>query len=145
MSKDLKFVPSQTKDEIKDVYNFNTEAFTELKEWSQQSIEGQIKAGWQLVSVKSGEEIICALFIKKNGPSLLTKNTPIKINHQGNGYSHAIKDFYETYAKENGLSEVYNYTPRDNFRMISLNEGHDYSKTGKSLDDGALIEWIKKI
>ena len=131
MSKDLKFVPSQTKEEIKAVYNFNTEAFTELKEWSQQSIEGQIKAGWQLVSVKSGEEI--------------TKNTPIKINHQGNGYSHAIKDFYETYAKENGLSEVYNYTPRDNFRMISLNEGHDYSKTGNSLDDGALIEWIKKI
>lgn len=145
MTSSLKFETRHTKEEIKEVYNFNTEAFTDLNEWTQTSIEKQLKEGWELVSVKSGKEIICALFIKKNGPSLLTKNTPIKINHQGNGYSHEIKEFYEKYAKENGIKEVYNYTPRDNFRMISLNEGHDYAKTGESIEDGALIEWVKKI
>ncbi len=145
MTSSLKFETRHTKDEIKEVYNFNTEAFTDLNEWTQTSIEKQLKEGWELVSVKSGKEIICALFLKKNGPVLLTKNTPIKINHQGNGYSHEIKEFYEKYAKENGINEVYNYTPRDNFRMISLNEGHDYAKTGKSIEDGALIEWVKKI
>lgn len=148
MSQNLKFESSKSKEHIAAVFNFNTEAFTGSQdfEWTKENIEKEIKAGWQLVSVKSGKEIICALFIKQESKALLTKNTPLKINHQGNGYSHLIKEFYETYAKDNGLAEVYNYCPADNFRMISLNEGHNYAKTGKSLgENNKMVEWVKKI
>lgn len=148
MSSKLNFIPTKTKEQINEVFNFNTQAFTDTQDfdWTKENIEQQLKSGWELVSVKSGKEIICALFIKKKDSALLTKNTPIKINHQGNGYSHLIKEYYESYAKDNGLIEVYNYCPGDNFRMISLNEGHDYAKTGKVLDSNKnMIEWVKKI
>jgi hypothetical protein len=148
MASNLKFEASNTQEQIKAVFNFNTEAFTDTQDftWTKENIEEQINSGWDLVSVKSGKEIVCALFIKKDKKALLTKNTPIKINHQGNGYSHLIKEYYENYAKDNGLGEVYNYCPADNFRMISLNEGHDYAKTGKSLENNSnMIEWVKKI
>ena len=57
-----------------------------------------------------------------------------------------FKDFYEEFAKDKGIKTVINYCPDDNFRMISLNEGHDYEKTGNTLKNTTnMIEWVKKL
>ena len=65
------------------------------------------------------------------------------------------KKYYD-FLKENLDSRFYhygfhfkkfvNYCPMDNFRMISLNEGHDYKKTGNTLGNNKdIIEWEKVI
>ena len=149
MSKiNISLVKPQSDAEVGEIYNFNVIAFADSQDfaWTEENIKNEIKAGWSLYSVLVEKEIICALFLKKDVKTLLTKNTPIKINHQGKGFSHNIKEFYEKYAKDNGLTIVRNYCPEDNFRMISLNEGHDYEKTGSCLKGNAnLIEWEKKL
>lgn len=147
-AKKLKFETNTTQDELKEIYNFNVEAFADSQDfaWTEENLANEVKNGWKIISAKIDEDIVCALFMKKEEANLLTKNTPIKINHQGNGHSHTIKEFYEEYAKDNQLKSVYNYCPDDNFRMISLNEGHEYIRTGKTLDGNKkMIEWVKKL
>lgn len=148
MSKQLVFKESTTEKDIQDVYNFNVQAFTGTHDfdWSVDNIKSEIKDGWKLFSVNCDGDIVAALFMKKKGDALFTKNTGIKLTHQGNGFSHQIKDFYETQARSASLTKVYNYCPFDNFRMIALNEGHHYERTGKSLgQDERIIEWEKKL
>jgi len=148
LTSELKLEKAQKQEDIKEIYNFNVKAFADSQDfaWTQDNISKEIKAGWELYSAKVGEEIVCAIFLKKENDVLMTKNTPIKINHQGNGFSHLIKDFYEDLAKKEGIFVVKNYCPEDNFRMVALNERHDYTKTGKILaDKNTLIEWEKKL
>ncbi len=148
MTQSLSIKQSKSPNELKDIYNFNVQVFADSHDfaWTEENITSEIKKGWSLYSANVGEEVICAIFIKIENDQLLTKNTPIKLNYQGNGYSHEIKEFYEKYAKENNLSFVLNYCPVDNFRMISLNEGHDYHKTGNTLGDNKnMVEWSKKL
>jgi predicted GNAT family acetyltransferase len=150
MTEDKKLIFEKTKnnDEIKEVYNFNTEAFADASDfrWSVDSLKKELKEGWNLYSVRFDDEIVAAALTKKDADSLLTKNTAIKINFQGNGFSHMIKDWYEELAKEEGVHKIINYCPFDNFRMISLNERHNYKKTGKMLGDSkTIIEWEKSI
>jgi len=147
-SKKISFIPSKSKDELKEIVNFNVQAFADSHDfaWTENNVKNELASGWEVFSVKIDKDIICALFVKKDGENLLTKNTPLKMNYQGQGYSHIIKEFYEEYAKENKLGSVYNYCPVDNFRMISLNEGHDYHKTGETLGSNTnMIEWNKKL
>ena len=148
IEKKIAFTPSQSEKDLGDIYNFNVTAFADIQDfsWTKENIKKEIKNGWLLYSVKIDNDVVCALFIKTDGKKLLTKNTPLKMNYQGRGFSHMIKEFYEQYAREHKISQVYNYCPADNFRMISLNEGHDYEKTGiVSGDNDNIIEWIKKI
>ena len=91
------------------------------------------------------QEIVAACFYKKEDDSLLTKNTGLKINHQGSGYSHAIKEFFEREAKKLGCSRLIHYCRIDNFRTYSLNESHGYKKTGNSFQNGQVVEWAKSI
>jgi hypothetical protein len=59
-------------------------------------------------------------------------------------FSHMIKDWYEDIAKDKGIKKILNYCPFDNFRMISLNERHNYKKTGNMLGKAnTIIEWEK--
>ena len=144
----LEFRKSESNQEIKDIFNFNAKAFADSPDlnWSEENIKKEIKEGWKLYSVNYDEDIVAALFLKMDEGTLLTKNTPIKLIYQGNGFSHKIKDFYEQVAKENNLKKIINYCPSDNFRMISLNEGHDYKKTGKTHGpDNDILEWEKKL
>lgn len=139
--------PSST-DEIKDIYNFNVAAFADSQDfsWTEENIKKELQSGWSLHSVLVDKEIICALFMKREENALLTKNTPIKITHQGNGYSHKIKDFYEEYAQEQGLNKVINYCPEDNFRMVALNESHGYDRVGsKKVGSVNMLEWKKNL
>jgi predicted GNAT family acetyltransferase len=144
----LVFKPSKTKQEIASIYNFNVNAFADMKDfdWSEQNIKKEIADGWQLFSVEFDGDIVAAAFIKESDQALLTKNTPIKMDYQGNGFSHRIKDFYEQYAREHGIKTIVNYCPNDNFRMISLNEGHHYEKTGNFLGKNKeILEWRKTL
>ena len=146
--KNLNIHQVTSKSEIKDIYNFNVQAFADSHDfaWTEENINAEIQSGWALYSAQVSDEIICAIFVKEDGDSLLTKNTPIKLSYQGNGYSHMIKDFYEDFAKDKNLKFVYNYCPVDNFRMIGLNERHDYQKTGATLGGNMnMIEWKKAI
>lgn len=144
-SNKLKLEKVEKKD-IPEIYNFNVKAFADSQDfaWTKDNIAKEMKAGWELYSATVDDEIVCAIFLKKDANILMTKNTPIKINHQGNGFSHMIKDFYEDFAKTEGLHVVRNYCPEDNFRMVALNERHDYTKTGNKItDNNTLIEWEK--
>jgi len=73
----------------------------------------------------------------------LTKNTAVKANYQGSGFSHEIKNFFDKKAKELKAKKILHYCSIDNFRMYSLNESHGYKKTKKS--EGQLVEWVKDI
>ncbi len=109
-----------------------------------ENIKKERKNGWKLYSVSTGNEIVAALFLKHDDETLFTKNTPIKIAFQGNGFSHRIKDFYEREANRLQLQRVVNYCPVDNFRMIALNESHGYRKTGNMIGTNKGIdEWEK--
>ena len=131
--------------DIKAFYNHNIDVFTDSPDfsWKLQDIKKEVKEGWELYSVKSGEEIIAAIFFKFSDGNLLTKNTAIKANYQGSGHSHEIKDFFDEKAKELNAKKILHYCSIDNFRMYSLNESHGYKKT-KNLE-GNLVEWVKDV
>lgn len=147
-NKKLKFILGKTEDQLNEIYNFNVQAFADSQDfaWTKDNIKNEIDSGWDPYSVRLGEDIVCVLFTKKDGKKLLTKNTPIKIDFQGQGFSHMIKDFYEELASDYRVEEIFNYCPSDNFRMISLNEGHDYTKTGVIIGPSQnIVEWVKPI
>lgn len=148
MSSELTFKLSQSKSDFENLFNYNVDVFTETPDlqWSVDSLEKESKNGWMVYSVQVGDEIIAAAFLKAEDDSLLTKNTPIKLLYQGNGYSHAIKEFFEKEALKLSLKNVINICPSDNFRMISLNETHGYIKTGNVLgQEKTLVEWKKTL
>lgn len=142
----LSFIPSKSSIDIKEIYNFNVEAFADAQDfdWTEESIHNEINDGWSLYSAKFNKDIVAAIFVKVDNDTLYTKNTPIKLSHQGNGFSHIIKEFYEQFAKDNEVEKIVNYCASDNFRMISLNEGHNYKKTGNMIGpNNNIIEWEK--
>lgn len=146
--KSLIFKLTESEDEVKNIYNHNVQVFTDTQDfgWTFENIKSEIKDGWKLYSVFVDDIIIAALFIKADNGTLFTKNTPIKMQYQGNGFSHFIKEFYEEEAVKLGMGKVINYCPVDNFRMISLNEGHKYKKTGNTLGNNEdIIEWEKTV
>jgi len=97
-------------------------------------------------SLNLDAEVLAAVFYKVEEDSLLTKNTAIKITHQGSGFSHAIKEFFEKVAREKGLKKIIHYCRIDNFRMYSLNESHGYKKTPRKLGpEGQVVEWMKTL
>lgn len=148
MADKLVFQETKTKKDILDTYNYNVEVFAESPDfgWSLDKIKSEIKDGWKLLSVKRGDEIVAAAFVRVDRGVLFTKNTPIKIDYQGNGFSHQIKEYFDELAKEKKVNKIVNFCPADSFRMISLNERHGYKKTGKTHgDNNFLVEWEKKV
>lgn len=145
--KKLIFRKASKDKDVKDICGYTLDAFSESPDfdWSLSGIKQEIKNGWELYGVYSEDEIIAAAFIKSKASDLLTKNTAIKVTSQGSGYSHKIKDFFEKMAKQKGSKQIYHYCSIDNFRMYSLNERHNYKKTDSNLNEGKLIEWVKKV
>lgn len=140
------FKEVKKEEEITAISNFDIQVFTDSRDlqWNIDNIRREMKNGWKLYSVTYGPDTVAALFMKNDKESLFTKNTPIKLAFQGNGFSHRIKDFYEHEADRLQLKRVVNYCPVDNFRMIALNESHGYRKTGNSLGDSrSIVEWEK--
>lgn len=144
--KKLNFISGKSEKYLNEIFNFNVQAFADAQDfdWSQEGLKREISNGWTLYSAKVAEEVVCVLFVKVQDDKLFTKNTPVKIDFQGQGFSHEIKDFYEGIAEENSVREIFNYCPQDNFRMISLNEGHEYKRTGHLIGPHQnIIEWVK--
>lgn len=144
--KELTFREAKKEEEVVNLSKFDMQAFTDTQDfsWNLDNIKKEVKTGWKLYSVMSDEEIVAAVLLRKEGDTLFTKNTPIKMAFQGNGFSHKIKNFYEEEAKRSQIARVVNYCPMDNFRMIALNESHGYKRTGKALGIASnIIEWVK--
>ena len=144
----LKFHLAQTDADVKSVYEYNIDAFSESPDfnWNLDEIKKEIADGWDLYSANINNEVIAAVFLKKDHATLYSKTTSIKINFQGSGYSHLIKQFIEDSAKQMKAKEIINFCGIDNFRMYSLNESHGYTKTGRKLgNNGQVVEWIKQV
>jgi predicted GNAT family acetyltransferase len=143
---ELIFKEAKKEEEVVNLSKFDIQAFTDTQDfsWSLDNIKKEVKTGWKLYSVTTDDEIVAAVLMRKDGDTLFTKNTPIKMAFQGNGFSHRIKNFYEEEAKKQQIRKVVNYCPVDNFRMIALNESHGYERTGKALGlSNNIIEWVK--
>ncbi len=144
----LTFKKAKTEKDIKSIHDYNIDAFSDSPDfkWTFEEIKGEVADGWELYSLISDAEVVAAVFYKVEGDSLLTKNTAIKIDHQGAGLSHSIKEFFEKVAREQKLKKIYHYCRIDNFRMYSLNESHQYKKTPKKLGpEGLVVEWVKTL
>jgi len=145
----LKFFSADKPKEMKKIYEYTIDAFSDSPDfnWNLDEIKREVKDGWSLFGVTNEEEeIVAALFFRLKNNSLLTKNTGLKINHQGAGYSHEIKNFFETKAKELKANSIKHYCRIDNFRMYSLNESHGYKKTPSPVDEeGQIVEWVKPL
>jgi hypothetical protein len=145
-NKELVFKEAKKEEEVVNLSKFDIQAFTDTQDfsWNLDNIKKEVKTGWKLYSVMSDEEIVAAVLMKKDADTLFTKNTPIKMAFQGNGFSHKIKNFYEDEAKRLNIHRVINYCPMDNFRMIALNESHGYKRTGNAFGIASnIIEWVK--
>jgi RimJ/RimL family protein N-acetyltransferase len=142
----LTFKEAKTEEEVVNLSKFDIQAFTDTQDfsWSLDDIKKELKTGWKLFSVMADEEIVAAVLTKQDGETLFTKNTPIKMAFQGNGFSHQIKNFYEEEASRLNIKKVINYCPIDNFRMIALNESHGYKRTGNAFGiSNNVMEWVK--
>lgn len=143
---ELVFKEAKKEEEVVNLSKFDIQAFTDTQDfsWTLDNIKKEVKTGWKLYSVTTEDEIVAAVLMKKDGDTLFTKNTPIKMAFQGNGFSHQIKNFYEDEAKKFQIHKVINYCPVDNFRMIALNESHGYKRTGNTYGmNKNIIEWVK--
>jgi predicted GNAT family acetyltransferase len=144
----LKFQRAKSENEIRSVVDYNIDAFSDSPDfkWTFDEVTNEVAEGWELYSVALNNEIIAAVFYKIDGTKLLTKNTAIKVDHQGSGHSHKIKEFFEKVAREKHLKEIVHYCRIDNFRMYSLNESHSYKKTPNKIGpDKLVVEWIKEV
>ncbi len=144
----LTFKKAKTEKDIKVIYDYNIDAFSDSPDfkWSFDEIKKEVADGWELYSLSCEAEVVAAVFYKIEGDALQTKNTAIKIEHQGAGLSHSIKEFFEKVARENKLKRIFHYCRIDNFRMYSLNESHQYKKTPRKLGpEGLVVEWVKTI
>jgi len=144
----VNFKRAKSEKDIKSILDYNIDAFSDSPDfkWTFDEIKKEVADGWELYSLMLDGEVMAALFYKIEGDSLLTKNTAIKITHQGSGFSHTIKEFFEKVAREHHLKKIYHYCRIDNFRMYSLNESHHYKKTPRKLGpEGLVVEWVKTI
>lgn len=144
----LEFKEAKKEEDVINLSKFDIQAFTDTQDfsWNLENIKKEVQTGWRLFSVMAEGEIVAAVLMKQDSSALLTKNTPIKLAFQGNGFSHQIKYFYEEEAKRLNINKVFNYCPVDNFRMIALNESHGYKRTGKSFGvSNNIIEWEKTL
>ena len=144
----LTFKKAKSEKDIKSIHDYNIDAFSDSPDfkWTFEEIKKEVADGWELNSLMDEGEVVAAVFYKVEIDSLLTKNTAIKIDHQGAGLSHAIKEFFEKVAREKKLKRIFHYCRIDNFRMYSLNESHQYKKTPRKLGpDGLVVEWMKSL
>ena len=145
---ELTFERAGTDKEIREIFDYNIDAFTDSPDfkWTLEELKKEVKDRWEVFSVKHENEVIAAVFIKKDGRKLLTKNTAVAAHHQGSGYNHQIKDFFELRARELKCNEIHHFCRIDNFRMYSLNESHGYKKLEKKPGrDGLVVEWVKTL
>ena len=81
----LTFKKAKTENDIKAIFDYNIDAFSDSPDfkWTFDEIKKEVSEGWELYSLMLEGEIMAAVFYKIEEDSLLTKNTAIKITHQG--------------------------------------------------------------
>ena len=145
----LVFERADKSKDFKDIYGHNLDIFSESPDfkWTYDDIKREVEEeGWELYSVKIEQDIIAALFFKVDESRLLTKNTALKMNFQGSGYSHRIKEFFESVARRHRIDSIVHYCRIDDFRAYSLNESHGYRRMEDSSRIGdRVVAWIKRL
>lgn len=144
----LVFQEAKSDKEIEAIFYHNISAYFDSEEfdWTVPWLKGLKKSGWRLFGVHLEDEIIAAFFVVLEDGMLTSKQTPVKMNHQGQGVSHRIKHQIEIVAKESKVKSIINICAIDNFRMVALNESHGYKKTGNHPENKkTLVEWLKNI
>ncbi len=147
-SMELTFKIASNDKAIQKILDYTIDAFSDSPDfkWTFDEIKHEVSDGWELYGVHLGDEIIAAVFLKEDDNCLFTKNTAIKMGHQGSGFSHQIKDFFADQAHGRQVQKIVHYCRIDNFRMYSLNESHGYKKTERKLGQhGHIVEWIKDL
>jgi RimJ/RimL family protein N-acetyltransferase len=135
--------------DLRDVYNYEVDVFAEAGDflWSLEALEDEINRGWKIYAVRcdeSGDEIISVLFVKLKQGDYFTKNTSLKLNFQGKGISHSIKEFFEMMALKTKAKNIVHFCAVDNFRSIALNESHGYLKID-CIKNGEILKWKKAL
>ena len=144
--KEIKFVKTQSAKDVKEVFDFNIDAFSDSPDfkWTLEDIKKELKDDWNLFSVNLGNEVIGAAFYKFEKKILYCKNTSIKMFYHGSGYSHCVMSFFDSVALELKASKIVHYCSIDNFRQYSLNESNGLKKTSNKLGvNGHTTEWVK--
>ena len=115
----LRFELAKNAKDIKNIYEYNVDAFSESPDfnWNLDEICKEIDDGWDLYAAYLGKEIIAAVFLKNDKTSLLSKTTSVKLNYQGSGYSHKIKEFIEESAKDLKVKQIFNF-PHSKFSIF---------------------------
>ena len=145
---DLVFKTVSNLGDINEMVNSHAEVFSAepLVLWNEESVKNELNAGWNLYTVLFNKDMVAGLFVKKQADRLVTKNTHLNIQYQGNAFSHRIKEFYEKLAEDENCSSVVNLCGGDHFRTIALNESHGYVLEEKDENEGHEIQiWSKKI
>lgn len=144
----LKFQEAQGSKDLRKLHEYTIDAFSDTPDfsWTLDDLKQEMKDGWEIFSANNEDgDVVAAVFVKTDGDTLYTKNTGLKIHHQGLGYSHQIKEFFEQFARKKKLKRLVHFCRIDNFRMYSLNESHGYLKTDNKYNEGQVVEWEKKI
>ena len=139
-----------TDNDLKRILNYDYGVFSDSLDidWTISALKQAHQDGWQIYVAETSpeEEIVATILVKIEKEAILTKNTPIKIAHRGNGYSHHIKDFFLDLARKHGVSKIYHYCREDDFRSISLNESSGHKRSGRKWGDKVVFEeWVKII
>jgi len=146
--KEVTFKKCKTEEHLDKLYQYEVDVFAEAGdfEWSLQNLIDKKENGWDVYSVnmENEEDIVAALFIKKEKGELLTNNTSVKMSHKGLGISHKIKEFFEDTAKNQKVDSIVHFCAVDNFRTITLNENYGYKRVGIT-HSGEVIKWQKNI
>lgn len=142
----MRFVKCSKEKDLKELYLYNVDVFAEATDfvWSLENLKREREGGWDIYALFISGEIVAAAFLRFADNVMYTKNTSLKMNYQGKGFSHRIKDFFEHMAKSHQVKEIVHYCAVDNFRAIALNESHGYIR-GRSLKNGEVVEWRKKM
>ena len=144
----LNFHEVKNQDEFDQIIRYDQSAFSTGVgfEWSLKGLELEKKRGWKIIGVFNNEIVVASVLAKKEGKTLLTKTSPVKLDFQGNGFSHQIKDYLEDYAKKNKCLSIRHFCRSDDFRGISLNETHGYKKVNfPENDDENISLWEKTL
>ena len=147
MEQKITFRLAKKDDDLKSIFDHNIDVFSDSPDfaWTFDDLKHEMKKGWGIYSVETEGVIIAAAFIKQEKGELLTKNTAIKSEFQGSGFSHRIKEFFEAKAQEFNVKKIKHFCRIDNFRQYSLNESHGYEKMGPLKDEDHIVEWVKPL
>lgn len=120
------FFKKQNQEQVNNLNQSAQEFFINSSDYSFDAVKKDFSQGWDIYSISFEEHVVALASVRKKNDAYQTKNSNVRIDYRGNGFSHEIKNFFEQDALEKGLKKIINISSEDNFRQRSLNESHGY-------------------